>query len=142
MWPFTKSQPTTNESQTVSFRDMLGRALGISHQGLRNIYSIFGYKEGRIRFRTYYDYYRRQDYANRMVSMIPKSCWRDGAELVNDDGQPVDTDTMKAVARTGIYQGLERADILNTLARYSNLVEGVPDVMDPKDPLGSAKAER
>ena len=140
MWPFNKTI-TTNES-TGSFRDILGRALGISHKGLRNIYQIFGYKEGRIQFQTYYDYYRRQDYANRMVSMIPKSCWRDGADLVDDKGQPVDASVMKSVARTGIYQGLERADILNRLGKFSILVVGIPDGMDPKDPLGSASADR
>ena len=73
---------------TLQFRDILGQMIGKSNDGDRDIYPIYGYT--RIRsYDDYFQYYRLNDYANRVIEALPKSCWRDGVEVKNENDEDI-----------------------------------------------------
>lgn len=117
----------------LTIRRQLGNYLtGVSHDGKRDIYDIYGYKVIRD-FNVYFQAYRYQDIANRIVNTISRSCWRDGLSLVVKD-KPVLEDDMAALNRQGLILQLEKADILNRIGRFSLLYIGIPG-QDPEKPI-------
>lgn len=132
-------QFVTNAYKTIRRSDEAG-LFGFSHDGNRDIKEVYGYPtEGQRSFSYYYEYYRFNGMANRIVSMIPRSCWRDGAVI--SDSHDSDTvlleDEMKELKRAGMFRELEKADILNRIGNYSVMYVGVPDGEDPSQPVSN-----
>lgn len=126
-----------------TLRNRVGGLLGMSHDGKRNIYDIYGYPEtldGDAGFVMMKAQSGREGIANRITHGMAKSCWRDGFEVfesTEDDAEPVLVDEINALQKSKFYQYLERADILNRIGRCSVLFVGVPDGADnPSEPLG------
>lgn len=141
MWPWKSSDIETNDT-TVRFRDLLASMIGKSHKNARDIYEIFGYDRTRS-FDTYWEYYRLNDYANRIVAGLPKSCWRDGVVIKDSNKKEVLEQELITLFRSKMFRKLENADILNRIGSHSVLYVGVPDgEVDPKTPLGTSSAKR
>lgn len=155
MWPFKKgvdprdktinglkSTVYTLNAYTVRLRDMIGNALGISHGGKRSTYDVYGYPEN-YRFIDGYNAINREGIANRVVSGVAKSCWRNGFEIHTgtDDGTQVLEDELNRLARRGLFRYMERADILNRIGRFSVLFVGIGDGTDFREPLQPARGD-
>ena len=128
-------------NQTSTLRRQVGSFLGISHDGKRDIYDIYGYPktlDGCGGFSTMYKYSRRQGIANRIAWGVAKRCWRDGFDIYSgpeDDDKPVLVDETNALKKAKVVKKLESADVLNRIGRMSVLFVGVPDGKKPEEPL-------
>lgn len=120
----------------------VGAMLGLSHNGKRNLYTIYGYDDslgGTGGFDKMYRYSRREGIANRITWGMAKSSWRDGFEIFTGpekEAKQILQDEITALAKAGLHRKIERADILNRIGRFSVLFVGVPDGRDPKDEIG------
>ena len=123
---------------TLSFRDMLNSIIGVSHSAARDIYEIFGYKRNR-NFQTYYEYYEYNDYGNRVVTALPKACWRSGVKIKDSDDEDVLEDELSVLFNRKMFKQLEAADILNRIGAFSVLYVGLPDGLDPEQPVGMCR---
>ena len=130
-------------SSMNSFRNQVTGMLGMSHGGKRSIYDVYGYPKtlsGDDGFKRMYQYSRRQGIANRITFGMAKSCWRDGFKIVQKNGEDKETDVlqdaMDALERAGFNRKIERADILNRIGRASVLFVGIPDGLEPSEPVG------
>ena len=130
--------------RTASFFDRLGSLLGMSKDGKRDLYDIYGYDQslsGDSGFNLLYQYSRRHGIANRLTFGMAKSCWRDGFSILSDrddDTSEQLTDELITLNRRGLVKKLEQADILNRIGRFSVLLVGVPDGLPLSEPLGAA----
>lgn len=135
--------PITNMKQIVknvsqSIRYEFSRALGISHGGRRDLYDVYGYDQ-KLRFERIFQYARREGIANRVAFGIPKSCWRNGFEIIDESTEEASNEAdIIALNKRGLVSRLERADILNRIGNFSVLFVGVPDGREPSQPLGRA----
>lgn len=133
--------------KTASFLSRIGAMLGISHDGKRSLYDIYGYDQslgGTHGFRRMYAYSRRQGIANRLTWGFSKSCWRDGFEVFEDKEKPdsnVLVDELLMLQKRGLNKKLEQADILNRIGRFSVLLVGVPDGRKLSEEVGPVKGD-
>lgn len=130
-------------NSTVStIRRQYGTMLGLSHEGKRDLYDIYGYPvslAGDEGFVTMYNYARRMGIAHRLTWGVAKTCWRDGFEVyanAEDDAEKIVEDELTALKKAGLNKKIEQADILNRIGRFSVLYVGVPDGLEPHDPIG------
>lgn len=114
-------------------RGLPGGAIGETEDGTRNLWTIFKYSKNPT-FQRFYEKYSRQNIAHTVVEYLPKRCWRDVPEI---KGRDKDLQTLKAI---GAFSALEKADILNRIGSFSVLYIGIPDGLEPKEPLGTASA--
>lgn len=134
------------EGSTLGSR--LGRQDFASQAGLsfgtdRDIYEVLGYPES-LQYDDYWDRYRRQDIAGRIVDAAPKTTWRKEPEI-----QPVDSGEDKTEFEKqfeslnrehSIFTMLERVDRLSRIGEYAIMVLGTDDVTtdeDFEDPLST-----
>ena len=127
-------------NQTSTLRRQIGSVLGLSHDGKRNVYDIYGYPEtldSEGGYSLMYRYSRRQGIASRITRGIPKRCWRDGFEIYDspeEDAKPVLVDEVGALDKAGLTRKMEAADKLNRIGRFSVLYVLIPN-QNPKDPI-------
>lgn len=136
----------TNQSArdigTLTMRDRLASALGTSHGGERDIYEIYGYPDSPS-FSTLYNYATRQGMAHRIVRGVPKSCWSDGFKIYADDTLQTEImiDELATMCNAGFEQVAIRADSLNRIGSFSAIFVGVPDGLDPSEPIGTVRGK-
>jgi hypothetical protein len=127
-------------NQTSTLRRQIGSVLGLSHDGKRNVYDIYGYPEtldGEGGYSMMYRYSRRQGIASRITRGIPKRCWRDGFEIYDspeEDAKPILVDEVGALDKAGLTRKMEAADKLNRIGRFSVLYVLIPN-QKPEDPI-------
>lgn len=101
---------------------------GTSHEGSRDLYSIFGYKKNVVA-RDFAFKYQRGDIAARVVTAYPDATWSNPPEIIDDEDSQEETEFESKVKelfiRLKVWHYLCRADILSQLGRYSVLVVGV-----------------
>ena len=123
--------------QTVS-RQSTSALFGLSHDGGRDVKTVFGWPDdGDRSFDFYFSLYRYQDYAKRVCDAMPRACWRSGAKLADSTGQPILVDELSKLSKRNLFSALERADILNRIGSYSVLYIGLQDG-DPAAPVSNA----
>lgn len=128
--------------QMGTLRYGIAKYLGISHDGKRNIYDIYGYPEslsGTAGFQLMYRYSRRQGIANRITAGVAKTCWRDGFDIYSgpdEEAEKVLEDQVELLKKSGFMKKIESADTLNRIGRMAVLYVGVPDGGRPEDELG------
>lgn len=105
--------------------------LGVSKNGKRDIYSIYGYNNT-TSFKQFYELFEREAVANRICKAIANSSWRDGFEIESSEKAKEVIETLKGK----FLKEIERADILNRIGRYSLLYVGVPDGRNSKEEIG------
>lgn len=129
--------------QFSTMRNRIGSMLGMSHDGKRNLYDIFGYPSelsGTAGFEVMYRYSRREGIANRISWGVAKTSWRDGFEVFEStekEAEQILGDELTALAKAGLNKKIEQADILNRIGRFAVLYVGVPDGLDPDQPIGT-----
>ena len=137
-----KEQVQLANATTLHLRDVILNGLGKSHNGERSTYEVYGYPE-RYYFRLGYDAIRREGIASRITTGVARSCWRNGFELVNnlDEKEPLLEGEIKELNRMGLFNTLERADVLNRIGAFSVLLVGIPDGQELDQPLGTVTGD-
>ena len=129
-------------NQMGTLRYGIAKYLGISQDGKRDIYDIYGYPQslsGTDGFQLMYRYSRRQGIANRVTAGVAKTCWRDGFQVFesgDDEAEEVLVDEVEQIKKSGFIRKIEAADTLNRIGRLAVLYVGVPDGGQPEDELG------
>lgn len=108
----------------------LGRYLGYTFSGKRNLHQAFGYMDA-PGLQDYRWRYERGGVAGRVVDALPKATWRGGVELIEDADPKTETaferDWNGLSQRLKLPSRLLQADILSRLGSFSTLLLGVAD---------------
>lgn len=132
-----------SQTETLLLRNEFAELAGRSFKGRRDIYTSLGYQ----RILKPFDYrgrYKRGGIAKRIVEAFPKSTWRGGGELIEDEDPTTETvfesawETLNA--RLCVWSVFERADILAGLGRYAIILLGAPG--DLQEPLERCASEQ
>jgi hypothetical protein len=103
----------------------LGRLLGLSYGGARDLYAVFGYNRA-LTFEDYANRFARQDIARTIVSLPAISTWKQPPDVT--DSQGLDGAFAKAWAalnkRIGLTASLMQADRLSGIGNYGGLFIG------------------
>ena len=123
----------------TTFRNALTRFQGFTHDGARDLYKIFGYKQ-ELESLDFYRIYERFGIANRAVSAFPQATWRNEPLIGDEDGTTPEESafvksTQEFMERTSAFHFLERADRLSGVGSYSILLLGFNDGNDLSEPL-------
>lgn len=106
------------------------RQHGITFNGMRDLYEIFGY-DRQLTPSQYRERYRRGGIAGRIVDVGPNACWRGGIEVIEDEDPKNKTEFEKAVdlldKKVKLWSTLWRADKLAQQAEYAVILLGVKD---------------
>jgi hypothetical protein len=106
---------------------------GFGYEGKRDYYTALGYTRT-LTPELYWERYRRNGVARRLVNALPNATWRSGADLVEDDSPEVVTPFEQAwvtlAARTNVWDRMRKADILAQLGQFSVLLLGLPGSME------------
>jgi len=153
---------------TVSggLRFLAQRILGLSHEGLRDLYAQFGYPRD-IELEAYFAMYLRNDIAARVINSFPKATWREWPILRDEKGNSAVKSSYNADSaedpaedaaggknyspfveafedlceRLKVLHFLERADKLAGLGEFSILLMGFGDGQALDQPLGTRAAK-
>ncbi len=111
-----------------SFDRMRGlSALGLSHEGQRDLYQIYGYPLN-PQFADYWNIYKRNGIARRAVNAYPDACWAKMPDITDDDDTDEVTEFEQAVIdmfkRISALQYLNKFDKLQRIGRFGVLVIG------------------
>lgn len=109
-------------------RDLIASKIGVSHDD-RDMYNIFGWDVNKD-FTFYNQLAKETAIGARCVFWMPKQCWANGFNI--DDFNAVDDIKCKMV------DAMMRADQLNRIYNFSVLYVGIPDGLDPSQPVGTA----
>lgn len=118
-------------------RSLLASLAGMSHEGDRNLFKVFGYPEN-VTYQDCLMQYRRHDIAKAIINRPVTGTWK-GDILLQESKE--DKDTALETAWKEIYDelGLKdrmlRADRLSSLGRYGVLLLGLSDVESKEDAM-------
>jgi hypothetical protein len=138
--------PPAGELQTLSTAILLDRLrfatqAGITFEGARDTYALFGYPRT-ITSKMYRDQYERGGISKRIVEAYPKATWRGGLELYEDEDPDKETPfelAWKTLERKHkIWLRLQQADILAGLSTYSVLLIGATGGLETELPKVSS----
>ena len=116
--------------------------IGVSFNGKRNNYEIFGYPQ-EITLKDYRDEYERNGIAARIIECYPRATWRTGASLREDEDPDVTTafeeDWESLDARLDPWSVFQQADILSRLSTYAIILIGTADgALETELPTGNS----
>ncbi len=137
----------TSEDNTLtkiinSFTHTLSRmgsavGFGVSPDGKRNYNAIFGYGEN-LTYSDFFGMYERSAIGNAVVGKVSRACWNEQPVIkINEDDEILE-DEINQLDKLGFFRAMERADTLNRIGDYSVLFIGIPDGLEPDQPLGTA----
>ena len=115
---------------------------GLSHFGSdgvakRDLYDACGY-DRKLTPQKYWDRFRRNGVARRLVTSLPNATWRTGAELIEDESPDIVTPFEEAFlaldARLGVWKRLRTADILAQLGPFAGILIGAPGMLNTELP--------
>lgn len=116
--------------------------MGTTHEGKRDIYSIFGYKRI-LDFQDYFWRYDRQDIATRIVSAFPEASWALKPEICDkdtpDEVTPFEEQIKDLITDRNVFHYLTRADILAGIGRYGVIMLGFNDGKKADKPVVKKK---
>lgn len=111
---------------------------GLSFGGDRDLNAALGYPD-LIDLAMYRDRYERNGVAARIIDTYPKSTWRGGGAVIEDETPSVDTDFEVAFReldrRLSLWPTFKTADTLAQLGEYAILVLGVKGSGELKEEL-------
>ena len=112
---------------------------GATHDGKRDLYKVFGYKEV-LTVDDFIFKYERQDIVRRIIDAFPDAIWRLSADLHEDEDEEEQTEFEKAFSelcrKRKLFHYLNRLDKLSGLGRYAVLFIGVRDGLPLEEPMG------
>lgn len=130
---------TLSETSILLDRLQFARQHGVTFDGKRKEYEIFGY-DSIITYRQYRDEYARGGIAGRVVDVMPDACWRGEIpfEVIEDEDPEKDTEFEKAWKNISLKHKIptkfQRADRLSRLSTYSIILIGAPGQLDTELP--------
>lgn len=121
-------------------RMRFAQGLGETYGGDRDLYEALGYKS-ELYYEDYYRHYKRSDIAKAIVDKLPKACWSNIPEVVeNEGGDSEDTDFEREwkllVKKHRVFKKCLRLDKLIGLGHYGIMLFGLSDSVDFKRPYG------
>jgi uncharacterized protein len=120
--------PILRGFQAVTSRLGLSHRLGSTHDGLREMEAIFGYKN-RLTYADFKHVYGRGGLGQRVVTIWPEATWSQPPRVHNDpeaaDPTPFEQDWDAFTARIGLYRRLAHADMLAQLGHYAGVLVGL-----------------
>lgn len=111
------------------------KALGVSHDDSRDMYAIYGWDKVRD-FSFYYAMARYNGIGARLCFEVPKKCWANGVDISDLE------DELKILKKAGMFNGLMRGDQLGRVYKFAAVYVGVPDGLDPREPLGKCNPKQ
>jgi hypothetical protein len=121
-------QPILRSYAALSSRLGLSHALGSTHDGMRDIEAVLGYKRD-LSYADFKRAYVRGDLAKRIVTAWPDATWSQSPLMQDDpdsdDPTPYEQAWMDLDTRLGIYRTLSHADLLAQLGHYAVVLLGL-----------------
>jgi hypothetical protein len=112
--------------------------MGMTHDGQRDTWSIFGYPD-KITIKDFRDKYKRGDIATRIVDAYPNECWSCPPLIVEDskeqDRTAWESDVDTLLEELDFWQKIRKLDILVNLGKYAVLYIGFSDGKDLSEPV-------
>lgn len=105
-------------------RMQLGLRHGLQFDGVRDLYTVFGYKKT-LTYADYLGKYIRGDIARRIIDAYPQATWARGVEV--DGGDAFNTAWEELAKDHKLWTYFERLDKLCGLGHYSIMVMGYGD---------------
>lgn len=109
---------------------------GQSHEGKRDLYSVFGYKPA-LYAADFAFKFQRADIASRIATAYPDATWSNPPEIIDDPDNQDETEFETAVkdliTKFKIWHYMSRADVLSQLGRFATMVMGVTNSGDLKE---------
>lgn len=137
-----RRQKTTGVSVNMAIpsrRALAGRVQS-THNGKRNLYDVFGYRDV-ITPEEYRQRFQRQDIAKRIVAAYPEACWSSEPIITDNDDMQGDTTFDKSLKeiiehpQLKIYHYIRRLDKVMSLGCFAVLFIGVRDGKKAQLPL-------
>jgi len=135
-------------SQRALWEQSINQLNGVSHNGKRDIYDVYGYPQSlnsETGYNLMYRLSKRMGMANRLTWGMAKSCWRDGFGIYPDNdekSEEIESDFITSLNKRGMNKMLERADILNRIGQFSVLFIGIPDGLESDQPVGKVSGDK
>ena len=115
-----------------------GFSMGMTHNGDRDTWSIFGYPDT-LTIKDFRDKYRRGDIATRIVDAYPNACWSNIPSIVEDDEEQEVTPWEKSVnylmKSLDFWKNIRKLDKLINLGSYAVLYIGFADGKNLSEPI-------
>lgn len=118
------------------FSSLLGQTFG----GNRDVYNSMGYPKT-LKFSDYYNMWRRNPIAKRVVRMMPNACWRLNPEIRDNESKDntlFEQDVEDIINRCQLFKYLRKADIMAGIGWYGVLFLGFNDNKDFREPANGA----
>jgi hypothetical protein len=116
-------------------RSSLG--MGMTHNGKRDTWTIFGYPDT-LAIKDFRDKYKRGDIATRIVDAYPSECWANPPLIIENkkeqDRTPWENEVDILLDSLDFWQKIKKLDTLVNLGRYAVLYIGFKDGKDLKEP--------
>ena len=110
-------------------RALIGRSLGTTHDGKRDIYQACGYPQN-LGAQDFLQRYQRGDIARRIVDAYPKACWQEDPTIYDTEEQhdtPFQTAVMDMWKQKRLKHYMSKVDRLGGIGRFSVLFMGFDD---------------
>lgn len=108
-------------------RKRLAGLAGLQYGGNRDVYDVAGYPVD-LDFAHFWDRYRRQHIARRVVDMPAKATWRNAPTVTDtpdsEDASEFDQALQTIIRKTQLWHKLERVDRLAGIGEFAVLVIG------------------
>jgi len=140
----------TDLAETGFLRGMLGRMLGWSHDGRRDLYKAFGYPQvGTVDVTLFEQMYARGGIASRIIRAFPADTWCDYPALADEAGSsttkgedgysPFSEAWETLCEKLKLAHYFERVDRLSGIGQYAVLLLGYADGSDLAQPVGEGR---
>jgi len=118
----------------------LGRSLGMSYEGKRDLYEALGYPKD-IGFKDYEGMYRRQDIAKTIINIKPGVTWSKFPEVTEDEKEETkfEAEWRDLVKKRKVLHFLEKVDRLSGIGQYGVVVLGLKDGKTLDQPASQVK---
>lgn len=130
-------------SELVS-RMQAGWAMGLTFDGRRDAYAIYGYKRD-LTVADYLERYERGGIAGTIVEALPHATWRGGVELIEDDDAkkltPLEAAWDAFEEKHKVSSRLMGVDILSRLSTFAVLFIGAPGEVNTELPRGQGTTQ-
>jgi len=123
-------------SSSLVDRALLRNAMGMTHGGKRDTWSVFGYDDV-VTTAMYRERYERGGIAKSAIDVMPLAVWRGDGDVFENENPDKTTEFEKQWDELNdqlrVWSTLQRAHVLASLNRFSGILIGAPG--DPSTPL-------
>lgn len=115
------------------------RALGLSFEGQRDYYKVFGYKRV-LTFEDYYLKYKRQGTARRIIDAPVNATWADPPML--DGGDAFNTKWKEITNNTQLWHTFIKADTFCGIGAFAGILIGLDDGKELDQPVTQSASRK